>query len=166
MLLMARASRTGNHQHGFVYIWILMALSLLGLGLGRALEIYHHELQREKEEQLLYIGNQYRLAIESYYNTSPGMEKHYPRSLDDLLLDKRMLSLKRHIRKRYRDPMTNSTEWGLIRTRDGEIIGVHSPSNTATIKRTHFDSSVTEFEQAMYHSEWHFLASPRAYFNR
>lgn len=157
---MARAFRTGNHQQGFIYIWLLMALSLLGLGLGRSLEIYHHELRREQEEQLLYIGSQYRLAIESYYIASPGMVKRYPLKLEDLLLDTRMLSIKRHIRALYKDPITGSIAWGLIRNRQGEIIGIHSLSKVQPIKLPHLDGAHLYLTEAKSLSDWRFLATP------
>lgn len=159
---MARAFRTGNYQRGFIYIWLLMALTLLGLGLGRSLEIYHHELRREQEEQLLYIGNQYRLAIESYYNASPGMVKRYPLKLEDLLLDTRMLSVKRHIRALYKDPISGSLAWGLIRNRQGEIIGIHSLSKEPPIKSSHLDGTHLYLTDAKSLGDWRFLATPAA----
>ncbi|HCT41123.1 MAG TPA: type II secretion system pseudopilin PulG [Moraxellaceae bacterium] len=157
---MARGLRTGKPQGGFAYIWILMALTLLGLGLGRALEVYHHELQREKEEQLLYIGNQYRLAIESYYNTSPGMLKRYPLKLENLILDTRMVSIKRHIRALQKDPITGSIAWGLIRNRQGEIIGIHSLSKKQPVRLAHLDGAHPYLNEAESLSDWVFLATP------
>lgn len=60
------------------------------------------------------MGDQFRQAIARYYLMSPGTVKLYPASFEDLLKDLRFVSTQRHLRKIYRDPMTHTTQWGLV----------------------------------------------------
>src|SRR5512139_3904561 len=58
--------RTQNS--GFTYIALLAAIVILGISMGAAGKYWSYVLQREKEEELLFRGEQYRLAIERYYS--------------------------------------------------------------------------------------------------
>lgn len=146
-----------HDQAGMAYLWVLLAVVVLGLGLGRVLEVYHQQRQREKEAELLYVGEQYRQAIRSYYYSSPGMVKRYPSTLQDLLLDRRLLTVRRHIRQLYLDPITGSSEWGLVRSREGGIIGVYSPSTRQPIKVSGFHDASSDFELASDYRMWKFI---------
>ena len=110
-----------RQQSGFAYLLVLLMVVLMGLGLGAAGTLWRTESQRLKENELLYIGEQYRQAINRYYN-APGPIKQYPKSLEALLLDTRQPTLTRHLRKLYPDPMTNNKEWGLVVDGDSEEI--------------------------------------------
>jgi type II secretory pathway pseudopilin PulG len=72
----------------------------------------------------------YASAIKAYYNASPGTRKQYPESLEDLLLDKRQVTIKRHLRRLYADPMQPqvpaSTAWDVERDVSGRIQAVYS----------------------------------------
>lgn len=144
-------------QAGLTYLWMLLALTLLSLGVGRSLEVYHQALHRERESELLRIGEQYRKAIGSYYQLSPGAFKQYPHSLADLLHDHRFLILRRHIRKLYADPMNPSGEWGLVRNLDGGITGVFSRAAGVPLKQANFSLAQADFEAAATYSEWQFV---------
>src|SRR5712671_7176926 len=75
-------------QRGFTYLGVLLIVAVMGFGLAAFGELYSHASQREKERELLFIGDQFRNAIESYYNKSPGA-KLYPKKVEELLEDKR-----------------------------------------------------------------------------
>lgn len=98
-------------ENGFVYLWALFAVVLAGIVMAGTGQVWQVKSQREKEAELLYIGEEFRKAIMSYYNTGP---KQYPESLEDLLQDKRTPAIKRHLRKIYTDPITNTIEWGIV----------------------------------------------------
>lgn len=98
-------------ENGFVYLWALFAVALAGIVMAGTGQVWQAKSQREKEAELLYVGEEFRKAIMSYYNTGP---KQYPESLEDLLQDKRTPAIKRHLRKIYTDPITNTTEWGIV----------------------------------------------------
>lgn len=122
-------------QRGFGYLLVLFALAALGLSLAGTGQVWHNTAQREKEADLLFVGNQYRRAIESYYKQSPDAVKQYPLKLEDLLDDKRFPTPKRHLRQLYRDPMTGSADWGLMKASD-RIVGVYSTSDGSALKTT------------------------------
>ena len=98
-------------ENGFVYLWALFAVALAGIVMAGTGQVWQVKAQREKEAQLLYVGEEFRKAIMSYYNTGT---RQFPESLEDLLQDKRSPNIKRHLRKIYLDPVTNTAEWGLI----------------------------------------------------
>jgi len=98
-------------ENGFVYLWALFAVALAGIVMAGTGQVWQAKSQREKEAELLYIGEEFRKAIMSYYNTGP---KQYPESLEDLLEDKRTPAIKRHLRKIYTDPITNTAEWAIV----------------------------------------------------
>ena len=154
--------RSGSRvrEAGFTYIGMLCAVAIIGLGLAATGQVWSQSSQREKEQELLFAGNQLRLAIERYHNDSPGAVKRYPRSLEDLLQDNRHMTAKRHLRKIYRDPMTGKPEWGLIKAPDGAIMGVHSLSTAAPIKRAGFLKRDETFKGAARYADWRFVHEP------
>ena len=117
---------------GFAYIALLVTLAGLALILGVATEQIEHAAQRDREEQLLFVGSQFRQAVASYYEKSPGT-KRYPRKLEELLQDNRFPKPMRHLRRIYIDPMTNLADWQLVRSAQGGIIGVFSRSELLPI---------------------------------
>ena len=98
-------------EKGFIYIWMLFAVTLLGMVMAGIGQVWQTKSQREKELELLFVGEQFQQAITSYYNNVTGGLKQYPESLEDLLMDSRSSTSKRHLRKIFLDPMTNSYEW-------------------------------------------------------
>jgi type II secretory pathway pseudopilin PulG len=154
---MTSGKRSPRYQSGFGYLMVLFALAAIGLTGAGAGQIWHTSVQRDKEADLLFAGNAYREAIASYYNNASGPVKQYPRSLQDLLEDRRSVVTKRHLRKLYFDPMTSDTEWGLVMAGD-RITGVHSNSQAAPLLTQHKGKD-QNFNGAKHYSEWVFLAS-------
>ncbi len=141
-----------SRSMGFTYIGVLAAVIIMGAVLGATVEVWHTSLQREKERELLFVGNQFRQAIAHYYRAG----KKYPVSLEELLKDPRQLATKRYLRKIYRDPITGNAEWGLDLGSYGEIIGVHSLSEDQPIKATGFSAVNQDFDGAEKYSDWIF----------
>ena len=144
---------------GFTYLTVLFIVAILSGGLGLLGEVWHTAAVREKEAELLFIGNQYRRAIERYYQSGPGQ---YPRTLEDLLKDARKPVVERYLRRIYPDPMTGNDEWGLVKAPDGGIMGVHSQSESRPLKSANFRDRDAAFEAAAKYSDWTFLATPAA----
>jgi type II secretory pathway pseudopilin PulG len=109
---------------GFTYLGVLLALALLGVGLLAVSEVWVTSAHRQRLAQLNWIGRQFEQAIGSYYESSPGGARTYPRSLDQLLLDPRYPTARRHLRQIYPDPFSGSTDWSLLRLPDGRIKAV------------------------------------------
>jgi hypothetical protein len=101
------------------------------------------------------VGAEFRNAINSYYASSPDAAKVYPVSLNDLLLDKRMPNIKRHLRKIYLDPMTGKADWELV-TLQGRIIGVNSRSNLTPYKQRGYNAANAQFADAKSYKDWIF----------
>src|SRR4029453_6215729 len=93
-----------RRQGGFTYMAFLLFIALAGAGLAAYGELASHAVQREKEAELLFRGEQYRDAIASYYKK----EQRYPAKLADLLEDKRYPMPVRHLRRLYLDPITGA----------------------------------------------------------
>lgn len=149
-------AKKNTRNKGFTYVGLLFLITLLAINLVLAGTLYAFVQQREKERQLLFIGNQFRKAISDYYLKSPGTVKHYPLRLEDLLLDNRYVTFQRYLRKIYIDPMTKKREWGLVMSPEGGIMGVYSLSNEKVLKLSNFDITNLDLNNKSKYSEWHF----------
>lgn len=151
--------RGANADAGFTYLTILFVVAIMGLGLALAGEVWHTVALREKETELLHVGNQYRKAIQRYYLNGP---QQYPRALSDMLKDARKPGTERYLRRLYPDPVTGSEEWGIVKGPDGGIMGVHSLSEDKPLKVAGFRPVQQGFERAEKYSDWKFIFSPAA----
>lgn len=158
-----------RRERGFTYWGLLFTVAVLGVAAAATAEMWHAAQQREKERELLFIGNQFRQAIARYYahrpeySQRPGPPRRYPVSLKELLRDPRFPNTVRHLRKLYVDPMTNRTAWGTVRAPDGGIMGVYSLSEERTIKVANFSNADRQLEGKTKYSEWKFIYEPPPY---
>jgi len=113
-------------ERGFTYLGVLLAVALLGIGLAAASEVWVSVARRERMERLQWTGEQYAQAIGSYYYASPGSVKTYPKTLADLLEDKRYVTVRRHLRQLYANPVTGANDWVLVAAPEGGIQGVRA----------------------------------------
>jgi type II secretory pathway pseudopilin PulG len=144
-------------QRGFTYLTVLFMVAILGGGLALIGEMWENTTRREKEAELLFVGHQYRKAIERYFLSGP--QRQYPRTLEELLKDPRRPGAERYLRKLYPDPMTGGTEWGLVKAPDGGILGVHSLSTDKPLKAASFKQRDAGFEKAQTYADWKFTHS-------
>jgi hypothetical protein len=116
--------------------------------------------RRNAEEQLIFVGGQFRQAIQSYYlatgSMAPGTPR-YPEKLDDLLADPRNKELLRHLRQIYPDPLTGQPNWGTVPAPGGGIMGVYSLSPAKAVKLFGFPAEFKYLEGKKLISEWKFL---------
>lgn len=141
-------------QRGFTYLTGLFLVAMLGAGLALTSEVWETAAKREKEAELLFVGDQYRKAIERYYLSGP--QRQYPRALEDLLKDPRMPGTARYLRKLYADPLTGKADWGLVKGGDGGIAGVHSLSVETPLKIAGFRVRDADLEGARTYADWKF----------
>jgi type II secretory pathway pseudopilin PulG len=139
-----------NKKKGYALIILLFAIFVMSIGLLVAIPVWETQIQREKEEELIFRGKQYVEAIRLYQMKHPGS---FPKSFDELVEEK-------CIRKLFTDPMTPDGEWDIILPYSGvslkkgtaaqkilivpqsalssiqnsQIIGVVSSSSKASIK--------------------------------
>ena len=155
-------SSGSRYQRGFTYLVAMFAVAIAGLLLAVTSEVWSQSRQREKERELLYIGDQFREAIALYYQRTPGTVKRYPEKLEELLEDKRYLSMQRYLRKVHADPMTGKSQWGTVAAPGGGIMGVYSLSDQRPIKSASFDTADQSFAGSQRYSDWKFLYEPPA----
>jgi type II secretory pathway pseudopilin PulG len=153
------ASRSG--ERGVVLLVLLLALALLAIGLVNAVDVWSMSRQRDREKELLFVGDQYRQAIQRYYSAAPrGGQRGYPTSLEVLLDDDRFPTPVHHLRRAYPDPITGKAEWGLLKAGD-RIVGVYSLSEAAPIKQAGFSPVHQVFKDAASYKDWVFAYVPR-----
>ncbi len=153
-----RAERVAlrRRARGLVLLALLLFIALATLAVGLAAEVWATARQRDRETELLFAGDQYRRAIESYWRSSPGV-KALPMSLEVLLSDDRFPVPVQHLRRLYPDPVTGD-EWVLVR-QGGAIAGVRSASKAVPIKSANFPARYRQFEGASAYEQWQFVFS-------
>ena len=113
-------------QRGITYITALFVLAIMAGGLALAGEVWDTSARREREAELLHVGNEYRKAIERYYLS--GTQRQYPQQP--------LRPAEGSAPARHRappapavpDPITGKEEWGLVKSADGGFAGVYSLS--------------------------------------
>jgi type II secretory pathway pseudopilin PulG len=140
-------------QRGFTYVGLLIGIAIIGAGLASVGQVWHTTLKHEREKELLFIGNQFRQAINYYFKAN----NRYPGRLEDLVLDDRSPAVRRHLRKLYVDPMTGLAEWGVVKS-DNVVVGVYSLSEDEPLKKSVFAARDADFENKNKYSEWIFMA--------
>ena len=96
-ILSPAAGRSGNAERGYILLVFAMFLAVIAVGLMRVLPSALVETQREREEELIFRGQEYRRAIQAYVRKFG----RYPNSLGDLEDTNGV----RFLRRRYLDPM-------------------------------------------------------------
>lgn len=139
-----------------IYLALLLGIALIGGLSAIGLNVAHTAAQRSAEAELLAIGLEFRHALQSYAEATPNGLPNTPESLAELLRDPRNPGIQRHLRRLYIDPFTGKAEWGVIRGPDQRIIGIHSLSNTVTLKHENFPMELSSLSGALRHSDWVF----------
>src|SRR5438445_11882111 len=105
MNLEASASRQSGQKReaGYAMAALLIAMSVMAILLTVALPTWRQTIQREKEEELIFRGNQYSRAISAYQRKYANAS---PQTLD-------VLVEQHYLRKKFKDPVAI--------TQDGEF---------------------------------------------
>src|SRR4051812_6709954 len=97
LTILNRMKLRGQSENGYAMAVLLVAMSIMAIMMTVAMPVWKQLAQREKEEELIFRGQQYVRAIgrfeRKYANTPPP-------SLD-------VLTQEHFLRKRYKDPITN-----------------------------------------------------------
>jgi type II secretory pathway pseudopilin PulG len=84
-------------ESGYAMAALLVSLSVMAIMMTVAMPVWKHDMQREREAELIFRGEQYVRAIQLFQRKAgPGV---LPPSID-LLVEQRFL------RKKYKDPIT------------------------------------------------------------
>ena len=151
-----------KRQSGFTYVAMLFALAIFAVGLAAIGESWSTASHREKEDELLRIGQAYERAIAEYYLMSPGSVKIYPHSLTELVEDRRFVGTVRHVRRIYFDPFTGNDKWGMVAAPDGGIAGVYSLSEKETLKKQNTVLRDGTIVGGARYSDWKFIYQPKS----
>src|SRR6516164_4754903 len=110
--------RAEKRDSGYAIVIVMFFLALLVLGMAAAAPTILSNVQREREKDMVWKGEQYARGVKLYY-----MKTHrFPTSLEDLTQNKIGM---RFMRQAYKDPM-NGTDgsWRLIYVGpNGQLIG-------------------------------------------
>jgi len=98
-------------QRGYVLLAVMLLMTMMLLTLSIELPRIGQQIKREKEEELIHRGNEYKNAIKRFYRKNG----RYPLTLEDLEKGNNM----RFLRKRYKDPFTGKDDWRLLHV--GEV---------------------------------------------
>lgn len=152
-------------QSGFTYIAAMVIVVVMGITLSMTGRYWSTIAKRDREEELLFRGDQIRKGIESYYKWTAqrhGGKGIYPESLDELIKSKYSLAPKRSLRRVYKDPITGKSDWVIINDPAKRIVGVRSASDEEPLKTSNFPLNYREFEGKTRYSDWVFAYAPQA----
>lgn len=128
----------------------------MGLAAGMAGQTWRATMQRAREAELLWRGQQYQQAISSYYAVRQGPQQMLPMELESLLRDPRFPNVVRHLRKPYKDPMTGE-DWELVTDAAARIVGVRSRSELQPFRQDGFPRSLEKLQGKSSYREWEFI---------
>ena len=161
--------RSLRDQSGAALLVVLVMVVIVGLVAGIAGTSWQTIVQRAREAELFWRGDQYRQAIQSYYENGARGGKatagkiqagQYPAKLEDLLKDPRSLSRKKHIRRLFLDPMTGG-DWELVKDKGGRVTGVRSTSSLKPFQQDGFPDDYETFAGAASYEAWEFIYQPK-----
>ncbi len=119
---MKRRTRTrecGQSESGYAFLTVVFLAATMLILAAAAVSRLKTQGQREKEEEMIWRGQQYARAIKLYVRKSGG---RYPQSVDDLTKAKNQI---RFLRQPYKDPLNaQDGSWRMIYVGpQGQIIG-------------------------------------------
>lgn len=104
-----------SSDRGIAFLILMMVLTLLLISLTVSLPDIYTQGQRDREEELLFRGDQYARAILLYHRQF----NKYPQTVEDLL---KKTNGYRFLRHPFRDPMTRSGKWRFIHANAAGVI--------------------------------------------
>ncbi len=111
-------TRVGREQQGYALLMMVFFVALMVLTVMTATPNILIDGRREKEEEMIWRGQQYARGVRLYYIKN----RKFPTSLDDLVKPQPGT---RFMRKAYKDPMNKQDgSWRLIYVGPvGQLIG-------------------------------------------
>ncbi len=150
------ARRGRRRQQGSVFLGMLVAVALVAVMLMQTGTLWSSVLRREREADLLARGGEIRRAIGLYYQIA----NTYPKTLDELLQDRRQPTVKRYLRRVYHDPLSGKPDWGIVKGPGDTIMGVYSQAKGTPFKQGNFRKDDRNFSGQSSYQGWLFLYSP------
>jgi hypothetical protein len=138
MMRRPQRRKAGSSQQGYALLLVVFFLALLVITVSAARPNLITEDRRQKEQEMIWRGQQYVRAIRLYYQKT----HHFPVQLEDLYEPK--TGGIRFLRKAYTDPMNVADgSWRLIYVGpNGQIIGsLNQPASPVANSTTANNSS-------------------------
>lgn len=123
---MQRRRQRIRNQRGYAYMLVMFLLALLIVSTMSAVPNVLIQGRREREEEMIWRGNQYKRAIRLYVSHRTNASHRLPTSLEDLTKGKLGVHF---LRQAYKDPMNKKDgSWRLIYVGPlGQLIGSTRP---------------------------------------
>jgi type II secretory pathway pseudopilin PulG len=102
-----RTAAESSSEAGFTLLAVILGIAVMNIFLGVAVARWSFINQRDREMELIWRGEQYSRALKCYL----GKTGVPPTDLQDLVEEN-------CIRRLYRDPMSSSGEWKILRASD------------------------------------------------
>jgi uncharacterized membrane protein YgcG len=100
--------RRRRNESGFALLLVFLMAAIIAIGLYMEIPRVAFDAQRQKEDLLIYRGEQYKRAIQVYVRAN----KRFPAKIEDL----ESTNNRHYLRRRYLDPMTGKDEWRAVHT--------------------------------------------------
>jgi hypothetical protein len=97
-----------RNESGFALLLVFLMAAIIAITLYMEIPRVAFDAQRQKEDLLIYRGEQYKRAIEVFARTN----KRYPAKIEDL----ENTNNRHYLRRRYKDPITGKDEWRAVHT--------------------------------------------------
>ena len=127
--------RISKRPRGVIYPVLLISILVIGVATAAVGELWSTQVQRAKEDELIFRLREFRRAIIGYRTDHNSL----PKELKDLLEDKTQLQTRRYLRRIYPDPFTGKPDWklDLLADRSGVVSGIqdiHSQAQGKPLK--------------------------------
>lgn len=97
--------------NGYTILILMFMVFVMSIGLMIAVPVWQTQIQREKEEELIFRGKQYVEAIRLFQSKRPGA---FPKDFEELIEEK-------CLRKLFEDPMSPDGKWNVILMSQGPV---------------------------------------------
>jgi type II secretory pathway pseudopilin PulG len=105
--------RPSSNQRGYILLSVMLLMTLMLIALTIEAPRIAQQIRREKEEELIHRGNEYKAAIKKFFRKMG----RYPASLEELTTTNNT----RFLRKRYVDPFTGKDDWRVLHPGEVQI---------------------------------------------
>lgn len=105
MRSVARGTGRPGAEAGYSLVALVAAVTIMLVVMAAALPSWKYVMKNEREEELVFRGNQIARAIEQFQKKRGNL---LPTSLDLLVKEK-------FLRRAYKDPMTKDGKWRMVR---------------------------------------------------
>jgi type II secretory pathway pseudopilin PulG len=122
MVKMMNARSQSRGEKGYILLSIMLLMTLMVIALTIEAPRMAQQIKREKEEELIHRGNEYKSAIRRYFRKFG----RYPNTVEQLENTNNM----HFLRQRYNDPFTGKDDWRILHVGEVQINPLNQGTNT------------------------------------